>query len=237
GKEVEFGMLFVGFVFFVIDIGTDIRLAVEYNRQCETLWFRLTLLFILAPYVVISIMAAFQKKEQTGCQRLIASLQCLLSSLIWRYVEEYQHWKRRHCDNSPCQENYEECSCANCENYRKAIKESNESAYNFAWLRYVETIAESAPQWCLQVSIMLVRWNFPRLTVTSAVFSFFSLALSITTLEKARVTKDGHKFKLLPHTVVFFTSQVFTLLSRLSAIVIFAYALNELVAIFLAIHL
>jgi hypothetical protein len=97
-----------------------------------------------------------------------------------------------------------------------------------AWYRYVETIAESAPQWCLQVSIMLNEWNFPGLTVTSAVFSFLSLSLSITGLEKARVTKEGKDFTFF-HTAVFFLFNMFILLSRLSAIVfhIFAYPGGE----------
>ena len=61
--------------------------------------------------------------------------------------------------------------------------------YSLAKLRYLETITESAPQWCLQSYIMLRQWKFPTYTVVSIVLSLLSLAWSITSLEKARCDK------------------------------------------------
>ena len=58
-----------------------------------------------------------------------------------------------------------------------------ERTFWLALLRYLETITESAPQWCLQVYIMLRQWYFPSYTVASSVLSLLSLACSITTLE------------------------------------------------------
>ena len=134
--------------------------------------------------------------------------------------------KQTHWDNPPCGDNYKECNCPDCEQYRAAITKSNKSAYDLAWVRYVETLTESTPQWCLQVYIMLRQWDFPWLTVLSTVISLLSLAWSITALEKARANKNSHNFTL-PATVVFFTSQLFSLLSRLLAIAAFAYVFKE----------
>jgi hypothetical protein len=107
--------------------------------------------------------------------------------------------------------------------------------YFLAKLRYLETIMESAPQWCLQVYIMLRQWHFPSYTVVSSVFSLLSLAWSITTLEKERATDEGREFKSCK-TVSFLIWQLFTLISRLSAIVLFAYVFRHHVIIFLTVH-
>ena len=104
-----------------------------------------------------------------------------------------------------------------------------------AWVRYTEALTESTPQWCLQIYIMLRQWHFPWLTVLSTVISLLSLAWSITALEKARVNKNSQNFTL-PATVVFFTSQLFSLLSRLFAIAAFAYVFKEHVFTALAVH-
>ncbi|CAB4023706.1 scaffolding [Paramuricea clavata] len=157
------------------------------------------------------------------------------SSIFVRYIEEYKYWKQTYRDNTPCGDNYKKCNCPNCEQYRVKLTESNKSAYKLAWTRYVETLTESTPQWCLQIYIMLRQWDFPWLTVLSAVISLLSLAWSITALEKARVNKNSHNFTL-PATVVFFTSQLFSLLSRLFAIAAFAYVFKEHVFTALAVH-
>ena len=107
--------------------------------------------------------------------------------------------------------------------------------YSLGKLRYLETITESAPQWCLQVYIMLRQWYFPRYTVLSSVLSLLSLAWSITTLEKERRTKKNGDFKSAA-TVLVLIWQLFTLISRLSAIVMIAYIFGYYVIIFIASH-
>ncbi len=107
--------------------------------------------------------------------------------------------------------------------------------YFLAKLRYLETITESAPQLCLQVYIMLRQWDFPTYTVVSSVLSLLSLAWSITTLEKERkIQEEGH-CKICA-AVMFLFWQLFTLVSRLSAIVLFVYVFRYYVIIFLAAH-
>ena len=114
---------------------------------------------------------------------------------------------------------------------------SPESAriYFLARLRYLETIAESAPQWCLQVYIMLRQWYFPSYTVVSTVLSLLSLAWSITTTEKQRKLHEAEDHSSRA-AVVFPIWQLSTLVSRLSAIVIVAYVFRYYVIVFLAVH-
>ena len=221
GKN-ELFLLIIGFVLFVADIVTDVILAVEYERKGNTILLLLTLIFIIVPHICISMMIAHDKDFADDSVSLCVCLLSLFSSLLIPYANEFKNWKRRYRDTAPCescQGNDKERNCSDCNEYAKAVIESNESAYKLAWYHYVEAIAESAPQWCLQVLIMLFQWDFPSLTVTSAVFSFLSLAYSITKLEKTRVTKEGDDFKIWPHFILYFTCQMFTLLSRLSAIV------------------
>ena len=104
-----------------------------------------------------------------------------------------------------------------------------------AKLRYVETITESAPQLCLQLYIMLRQWDFPTYTVVSSVLSLLSLAWSITTLEKERKIEEEEDYKWRA-AFVFLIWQLSTLVSRLSAIVIFAYVFRYYVIIFLVAH-
>ncbi|XP_028414658.1 XK-related protein 6-like [Dendronephthya gigantea] len=108
--------------------------------------------------------------------------------------------------------------------------------YSFAKLRYVETILESAPQWCLQTYVMLRKWHFPWHSVISIVLSFLSLAWSITELEIARYEDDPLGGLKLKEKASFLVWQFFTLLSRLYAIVFFAYVFRYYVILVLPIH-
>ncbi|CAB3978479.1 XK-related 6-like [Paramuricea clavata] len=233
GKK-ELFMLITGLVLFIFDLVTDIFVGVRYRLKGEYWWFGLTLLFIIVPLYIVGVMAAYQTVSKDN---LISSLSfaCTWWPIFARYVDEFKYWKQTYRDDHPCGDNYKECSCADCEQYRVAITTSNKSAYRLAWVRYVETLTESTPQWCLQVYIMLRQWDFPWLTVLSAVVSLLSLAWSITALEKARVNKNSHNFTL-PATVVFFTSQLSSLLSRLFAISAVAYVFKEHVITALVVH-
>ncbi len=63
----------------------------------------------------------------------------------------------------------------------------------------------------------------------------FALAWSITTVEKERKIKENRHYKISA-AVLFLIWQLFTLVSRLSAIVIFAYVFRYYAIIFLAAH-
>ena len=119
--------------------------------------------------------------------------------------------------------------------YAKAIKSLNNShVYSLEQLRYLQTITQSAPQWCLQGYIMLRQWNFPWYIIVSMLFSLLSLLWSITFLEKAkRKAKDEDNMR---HPILFLMWQLCTLISRLFAIVLFIYVFKYYVLIFIVIH-
>ena len=106
--------------------------------------------------------------------------------------------------------------------------------YWLAILRYIETIAESAPQWCLQVYIMLRQQSYPWYTVVSTILSLLSLIWSITALEMER-RKEYLDFSFI-NISLFLLWQLLTLVSRLFLIVLFAYVFRYYVFIPLAVH-
>ena len=107
--------------------------------------------------------------------------------------------------------------------------------YLLAILRYVETIAESAPQWCLQVYIMLRQRSFPSYTVVSSLFSLLSLVWSVTRLEKERMKHKDEDFDGTD-VLLFSLKQSGTLVLRLLSIVIFAYVFRSYVIFALVVH-
>ena len=212
GKK-ELFFLIVGVVLFVFDLVTDSLVAVRFWSKGDYGWFTLSLALIIFPLWIVNAVARYQTKGLPDCWTGNCKDECLIVScwpLLQRHAKEFKQWKRTYWDNSSCEDNYS----------------YNESAYTFAWLRYVETLTESTPQWLFQVYIMLSGWDFPWLTVLSAVVSLFSLAWSTTTLEKARVTKEGHNFTKKA-TGLYFCFQLVVLGPRLFAIAIYAYAFKE----------
>ncbi|CAB4022124.1 XK-related 4-like [Paramuricea clavata] len=227
GKK-ELFFLIVGVVLFVFDLVTDSLVAVKFWSTGDYKWFALSLALIIFPLWIVNVCAVscYQNRGLTDCCFRKCGDNCLIFScwpLLRRHAQEFKQWKEAYWDNSPCEDNCNECNCQDCEQYREGISDCNNSAYEFAWLRFIETLTESTPQWIFQVYIMLSGWDFPWLTVLSAVVSLFSLAWSTTTLEKARVTKEGHNFTKKA-TGLYFCFQLLVLGPRLFVIAIYAYA-------------
>ena len=137
--------------------------------------------------------------------------------------------------------NYFTCFAAVCQfsivfRYVLAIRlPTDERVFSLEKIRYLETITESAPQWCLQSYIMLRQWKFPRYTVVSIALSLLSLAWGTTCLEKARRHDREEHFGVIVG-VSFALWQLFTLITRLSVIVMLAYVFRGYVFIFLGVH-
>ena len=189
----------LGLLLYVFDLVSDILLAIHYWKTNEFWWFRMTLIFIGAPSVVVNITAIFQVINILSFLAAVLQL-----SIVFRCIE--------------------------------AIVSPNARTYSLAKLRYVETITESAPQWCLQTYIMLRQWKFPWYAVASIVLSLLSLVWSITCLEKEREKRAGGSLNLCT-TFLLIIWQLSTLVSRLSAIVIFANVFRYHVFTFIGLHL
>lgn len=170
---------------YLFDLGSDIYVAVQYQKNGDTSWFIATVILIAVPSFIVNVVAIIPHWSNVWTW-IVASLQL---SIFARY-------------------------------FKALLSDSGDLL--IAQLRYLETITESAPQWCLQIYIMIRQWSFPWYTVTSSVLSFLSLAWSITTLEKERRADEGDDFGLVA-TVVFMIWQLFTLISRLPLIILFIY--------------
>ena len=223
GKK-ELFLLVLGLGLFIFDMVSDCYVAYQYKRTDKDTWFGWTLVFIIVPHYVITLMAMYQMKDgfKLKIDCVLGLFYALFFFIFARFKEEFNQWKRTFLDNSPCEEYDYKCSCPQCTQHRVALSECRKSAYRFAWIRYVEVYLESTPQLCLQVYIMLNNWSFPWYTVLSATVALLSLAFGHTALEKARLANDGHDFSKKA-TFLYFVSQLFVLTPRLFAIIIFMH--------------
>ena len=115
--------------------------------------------------------------------------------------------------------------------YVQAIRSPDKTnIYQLTRLRYFHTIIGSAPQLCLQLYIMVRQWYFPSYTLVSTTSSLLSLTWSITTLETERYDLN------LLDSVVFLIWQLSTLVSRVTAIVVFTYAFRYYIFLAVAFH-
>ena len=112
---------------------------------------------------------------------------------------------------------------------------SDSHDFIIAKLQYMETIGESAPQWCIQTYIMLRLWEFPWYTILLVLISLVSLACSITTLEREKAKNENQEFGFL-NTVLFLMWQLSTLVSRLFAIVICGYTFAIYLCFWFLVH-
>ncbi|XP_028403505.1 XK-related protein 6-like [Dendronephthya gigantea] len=105
--------------------------------------------------------------------------------------------------------------------YAKKLYEVRDIGDTLVIARYMEAMYESAPQWCLQVYIMLLKWEFPWYTILSTVFSLLGLTWSTIDLERKILEDEYDNWLFL---VVSFLHELSGFISRLVVIAVFAYA-------------
>ena len=229
-------ILIVGLLLYLFDVGSDIYVAVQHWKNNDVWWFGMTTGFIVLPSIIVNITVIVQV---FNFWRFIMAI--LQLSFVVRYIETVispylpaPAWSEDLSLERPATIWNETTS-----RYPPVTRRSETTSpdrrrlYFLTKLRYLETITRSAPQLCLQVYIMLRQWDFPTYTVVSSVLSFLSLFWSIMTLEKERrINKKEHN----QLTFFFLIWQLSTLVSRLSAIVFFAYVFRYFAIIFLAAH-
>ena len=228
--KFDLANLIVGYALHVADVGLDFYVAIQYSIRGEWWWFSFTLAFIILPLLL----------ENFGfCFSPLRSIFVVSIS----YRDALRKWKAENWENSRCRQNDWRCSCGDCKLFCEKRRDSIESRRDLAETRYIETIAESAPQWCLQGYVMLRQWFFPWYTILSTMFSFLSLAWSITMFEKAEKLHEWYIIKekiqpypVSPHYVSSFAWQFCSLLSRLPALVIFAYVFRYYVFVVFGLH-
>ena len=234
-------LLLTSFVLYVFDVGSDIYVAITYYQKRDYWWFRITIALVILPSIIVNINSLITNWNFSKKGKRLKILVCVFQlSVIQQYWEAFKRWKKMNCNNPDltCNRNMYYCPCQNCLNYSIAKKERAKHAFKLALTCYIEAFAESAPQWCLQFYIMLRQWSFPWITVTSTVFSFLSLAWSITAQQKTEKDDGKNPATTFPKkSIITFTLWQFgILISRLSAIVIFAYAFRSYVFVVIIIH-
>ena len=232
-------LLLIGFLLYGFDVGSDIYVAMRYYQREDYWWFGITIALVILPGIVVNVISvSFVSENGTILQCLACMFQLSVSQQYW---EALKRWKIMNLDigtPEPCnKDNYDTCQCEKCKFYFEEKEACARYDFNLALTRYIEAFAESAPQWCLQFYIMLRQWSFPWITITSTVFSLLSLAWSITSLEKSRKVMRKPSMTFPKRSLIVFSLwQLGILVSRLSVIVIFAYAFRSYVFIVIGIH-
>ena len=228
--------LVIGMLIYILDLTSDVWLGVQYFRNNESKWFTLTLSLIVITIVVTNIAACLQAFKDTfeGPYKWLWVFS-ICWPVLFRYVEELLRWKQANLNSFKCAEQKNGCTCDECKKNLEKKQNLAKSAYSLAWLHLIQTLTQSGPQFCLQVYIILNEWHFQWLTVLSASVSLLSLVWGITALERARGNKNGDSLKM-GSTILFLTWQLFAIISRLSAVVTFAYVFENYVFCVLVFH-
>ena len=233
-------LLLTSFLLYGFDVGSDIYVAITYFQKEDYWWFGMTIALVILSGIIVNIFALygnFHISDEGMIFKVLAFVFQL--SVIQQYWEALKRWKRMNIGaTQPCNEdNYDTCECENCKHYLEEKKKCAKYDNDLALTRYIEAFVESAPQWCLQFYIMLRQWSFPWITVTSNVISLLSLAWSITLVGKIGKIKRNPTMPFPKRSLIVLALwRLCTLVSRLSAIVIFAYAYRSYVFIVIGIH-
>ena len=232
-------LLLTGFLLYILDVGSDIYVAIRYYQKEDYWWFGITIALVILPGIVLNFISLGIVLEHGDVFNCVACMFQL--SVIQQYWEALKRWKIMNLDigtPQPCnKDNYDTCECEKCKFYIEEKEACARYDFYLALTRYIEAFAESAPQWCLQFYIMLRQWSFPWITIASTVFSLLSLAWSITSLEKVITIMNKPSMTFPKRSLIVFSLwQLCILVSRLSAIVIFAYAFKSYVFIVIGIH-
>ena len=241
GKGSLFFLL-TGLLLYVFDVGSDIYVAITYFQKEDYWWFGITIALVILPGIIVnfsSLIVNLDISDKGGISQVLACVFQLF--VIQQYCEALKRWKRMNWGigaPQPCNEdNYDTCECKNCKRYFEKKKQCADYDRNLALTRYIEAFVESAPQWCLQFYIMLRQWSFPWITIASTVFSLLSMAWSITLVEKTGKIDNNPTMTFPKRSLIVFSLwQLGILVSRLSAIVIFAYVFRSYVFIVIGIH-
>ena len=228
--------LAIGMLIYILDMASDVWMAVRYFQNDESKWFALTLSFIIITILATNIAACLQTFKDTfegPCKWLWIFSTCW--PVLFRYIEEFWRWKEAKLDSFQCAQNKNDCACDECKKNLEKRENLAKSFYSLTWLHLIQTLTQCGPQFCLQVYIMLSEWRFPWLNVVSALVSLTSLVWCITAVEQARGNKNGKDLRV-KSAVLFLAWQLFAVISRLATVVTFAYVLQCYVFCVLVFH-
>ena len=151
---IQLFTLALSFILYLVDLGTDVYVAIQHYKNGDLLFFITTVAVIGLSTILVNIYATRVLDMIPWYLRAILfishlSMICLFVSEIRRCVKEILGNKAQ-CGSS--QKHFSKCDCDGC---RSQLKESIETSLNVSFVRSMETFIEAVPQWLLQVYIMI----------------------------------------------------------------------------------
>ena len=259
-------VLVMSFTLYVMDIISDIYVAFQYYKNGEVWWCGITLAFVFLPHIIINTCAAYINVNFLWMSTRNSFLMWIFQiSILASFKQEFTRWKREHWKSRKNTRDESVDPDMHSTRYEQHSADVTLTMHH-TFLCLAEAFSESAPQCCLQNYIMIRQWNFPWYTVLSTILSLISLAWRITSLETsckncewARSTCDQSSQRMsVSHSsvtqdcqgveaqqtyffpkislVVFLVAHLCLLVSRLTALVIFAYVFRYYVFIIVGVH-
>ena len=239
--------LFASLFLYILDLGTDMYVAIQHKENGDIWYYRLTVGFVVLSTIVVNFFATYALKSLKVHWSLRAlafltqlSMFCLFIGEIRRWQQERSGDKARPCTTSG--KHFSECDCIEC---HSVLKKSGKASFDMSHVRSMETFVEAIPQWLLQVYIMFIEQSFPWYTIVSVAVSFISLIFAIFSLEKNywiwKIVDSGQKC-IKPvsfpkrSALVFFLWQTFLLLARLSAIILNIVVFTDSISVVIGAH-
>ncbi|CAB4034618.1 XK-related 9, partial [Paramuricea clavata] len=150
--KFHFYSLVVSLVLYLVDLATDVYVAVQHHRNGDELLSYVTVYIIVLSAVLVNIYAT--ATLNASCK--VRVLDCLTHfSMIHHFIGEICRCKKESGGDKayPCgsRKHFSECDCDTC---KKQLEESVRASLDMSYVRSMEAFTEAVPQWALQVYVM-----------------------------------------------------------------------------------
>ena len=241
--KFHFYSLVVSLVLYLVDLATDVYVAVQHHRNGDELFSDVTVYIIVLSAVLVNIYAT----ATLNVSRKVRVLDCLTHfSMIHLFIGEICRCKKESDGDKayPCgsRKHFSECNCDTC---KKQLEESVRASLDMSYVRSMEAFTEAVPQWVLQVYVMFCKQSYSWYAILSVALSSLSLLVSIYSFEKNYWIREiviRNKNYIRPvnfpkrSAVVFVVWQTLLLLGRLSAFVGLSIAFSSLMLAYIGVH-
>ena len=133
---------------YILDLGTDVYVAMKHKENGDIWYYRLTVGFIGLSIIVVNFFATYALRglKVPWFLRALAfltqlSMICLFIGEIWRWKQERSGDKARPCTISG--KHFSECDCIECHSQQK---KSVKASFDMSHVRSMETFVEAIPQ-------------------------------------------------------------------------------------------
>ncbi len=195
GANLQLATLVFGFLLHILDVTSDVYVALQYYKSGQTAYFIAAVVFTSIPVIIANIFATYSLRNK---YKIIKGILCLTHfSIVQLFFQELKRWSEDN-EHSHNGNHFSKCDCLDC---KRRFKESTKRILEYTAVRYMETFAESAPQLCFQV--MVKRHNggpLPWYAIASIVLSCLSILWSIYCLKKTYWISRRVKQNLKPAT-------------------------------------